>query len=308
MELRPRAVDAVFSSATSTGSSTTTRCSRARRAATAGGLSAQCGGEGNIARVNEGSPTGCLRLATAARTPGIRRAGGDRGAPGRHGLHRRAAGCSPGRRPRRSADVPADRQPRAVRPAPRRADALPRRRPGRARRPPVLDYVRLNSSRRAGSLDVSKTMTAQELFEYRHEPYRQELVDGILYEMEPPGAEHALVATRVGRSLTRHVDDADGIVFTGELGFRLSSDPDTVRAPDVAFVSTASGPRDRSAARLLAWRARSRHRGRLAERSSLGGPGQGARLAGVGRAPSSSSIPLRTATIRRTTSRAPTNH
>jgi Uma2 family endonuclease len=85
-------------------------------------------------------------------------------------------------------------------------------------------------------------MTAQELFEYRHEPYRQELVGGILREMEPPGAEHALVATRAGRSLTRHVDDADGIVFTGELGFRLSCDPDTVRAPDVAFVSTDRVP------------------------------------------------------------------
>lgn len=85
-------------------------------------------------------------------------------------------------------------------------------------------------------------MTAQELFEYRHEPYRQELVNGILYEMEPPEAEHALVATLVGRSLTRHVDDAHGIVFTGELGFRLSSDPDTVRAPDVAFVSTDRVP------------------------------------------------------------------
>lgn len=85
-------------------------------------------------------------------------------------------------------------------------------------------------------------MTAQELLEYGHEPYRQELVNGILHEMEPAGAEHALVATRVGRSLTRHVDDAHGIVFTGELGFRLSSDPDTVRAPDVAFVSTDRVP------------------------------------------------------------------
>ena len=41
-------------------------------------------------------------------------------------------------------------------------------------------------------------MTAQELLDYRHEPYRQELVDGILYEMEPPGAEHGFVASRIG--------------------------------------------------------------------------------------------------------------
>ena len=36
-------------------------------------------------------------------------------------------------------------------------------------------------------------MTAQELLEYSHEPYQQELIDGILYEMEPPGAEHGAV-------------------------------------------------------------------------------------------------------------------
>ncbi|MDP2710055.1 MAG: Uma2 family endonuclease [Solirubrobacteraceae bacterium] len=115
---------------------------------------------------------------------------------------------------------------------------------------PTLDYIRLNIvARRASRYARSVTsqvplrhMTAQELLEYRHEPYRHELVDGILYEMEPPGAEHGFVATRVGRSLIRHVDDADGIVFTGEVGFHLSSDPDTVRAPDVAFVGIERVP------------------------------------------------------------------
>ncbi len=83
-------------------------------------------------------------------------------------------------------------------------------------------------------------MTAQELFEYTHEPYRQELVDGILYEMEPPGIEHGVVAMRIGMLLAVHVNErALGVAFASEIGFLLRSDPDTVRAPDAGFISQA---------------------------------------------------------------------
>lgn len=82
-------------------------------------------------------------------------------------------------------------------------------------------------------------MTAEELLQHRHEPYRQELVRGILHEMEPPGFEHGVVATNIGVDLIRHVTDADlGIAMTAEVGFLLASDPDTVRAPDVFFISS----------------------------------------------------------------------
>jgi Uma2 family endonuclease len=80
-------------------------------------------------------------------------------------------------------------------------------------------------------------MTAQELFEYTHEPYRQELVGGRLHEMEPPGAEHGRVAMVIGGLLFAYVRQrALGMTFAAETGFQLASDPDTVRAPDVAFV------------------------------------------------------------------------
>lgn len=83
-------------------------------------------------------------------------------------------------------------------------------------------------------------MTAQELFEYSHEPYRQELVDGILFEMEPPGIEHGIVAMRIGMRLATHVDERGlGVAFAGEIGFLLRSDPDTVRAPDAGFIAQA---------------------------------------------------------------------
>ena len=83
-----------------------------------------------------------------------------------------------------------------------------------------------------------RAMTAQELFEYRHEPFRTELVAGRLFEMEPAGALHGVVAARVGQLLSNHVLAHDlGVVFGAETGFHLESDPDTVRAPDASFVS-----------------------------------------------------------------------
>lgn len=83
-------------------------------------------------------------------------------------------------------------------------------------------------------------MTAEELLDYRHEPYRQELICGRLFEMEPPGAEHGYVAMRIGSLLMRHVEARNlGLVFASEVGFKLASDPDTVRAPDVAFIAKA---------------------------------------------------------------------
>lgn len=80
-------------------------------------------------------------------------------------------------------------------------------------------------------------MTAQELLQYSHEPYQQELIDGILHEMEPPGQGHGRVAMRIGRLLDVHVDEHDlGMTFA-ETGFQLTWDPDTVLAPDAAFVA-----------------------------------------------------------------------
>jgi Uma2 family endonuclease len=83
-------------------------------------------------------------------------------------------------------------------------------------------------------------MTAEELFEYRNEPYRQELIGGRLYEMEPPGALHGAVAAQVGTLLAEHVKRHGlGQTFAAETGFHIRFDPDTVRAPDASFVTRA---------------------------------------------------------------------
>jgi Uma2 family endonuclease len=54
---------------------------------------------------------------------------------------------------------------------------------------------------------------------------------------EPPGYRHGRVAARLAKILMDHVDERVlGDVLAAETGFKLASDPDTVRAPDVAFV------------------------------------------------------------------------
>lgn len=55
--------------------------------------------------------------------------------------------------------------------------------------------------------------------------------------MSPSGARHGQVAARIIVSLGSHVMNRRlGTVYAAEAGFRISRDPDTVRAPDAAFV------------------------------------------------------------------------
>ena len=55
---------------------------------------------------------------------------------------------------------------------------------------------------------------------------------------EPAGCQHGVVVARLMFLLIRHLQGSEqGSVMT-EVGFKLASKPDTVRAPDVAFVRT----------------------------------------------------------------------
>lgn len=80
-------------------------------------------------------------------------------------------------------------------------------------------------------------MTAEELLELSIPGKKHELVDGIVIEMEPPGAEHGWVANEIAVHLTAHVKDHELGVVLGEVGFLLRSEPDRVLAPDVAFIA-----------------------------------------------------------------------
>jgi Uma2 family endonuclease len=88
-------------------------------------------------------------------------------------------------------------------------------------------------------------ITAKDLWELPEGDRRQELVDGRIVEMGPPGGVHGKVIGRVSSRLSEHVNRVGGgEVLVGDVGFVLSlpSDPERVRAPDVAFVSSARLP------------------------------------------------------------------
>jgi Uma2 family endonuclease len=80
--------------------------------------------------------------------------------------------------------------------------------------------------------------TADELLRYPDDGYRYELVKGELKKMAPAGFEHGTLAMEFGTLLNVHVR-ANGLgrVTSAETGFKLTTDPDTVRAPDAAFIS-----------------------------------------------------------------------
>ena len=81
-----------------------------------------------------------------------------------------------------------------------------------------------------------KLMTANELLHLPDDGFHHELIRGELTTMAPPGFQHGRFSSRFDRRLGNYVE-ANGLgEVTGEVGFRLADDPDTVRAPDVAFI------------------------------------------------------------------------
>jgi Uma2 family endonuclease len=79
--------------------------------------------------------------------------------------------------------------------------------------------------------------TAEELLHMPDDGMRYELIAGDLRMMPPPGFEHGRVAMTAGRLLSTHVHAAGlGVTVGAETGFLIATDPDTVRAPDTAFV------------------------------------------------------------------------
>jgi Uma2 family endonuclease len=89
---------------------------------------------------------------------------------------------------------------------------------------------------------ISKTrrdvVTADQLFAMPKDGNRYELIEGIVSVMSFAGGEHGQIAGRILRRLGNFVEEKDlGATFAAETGFRIHVSPDTVRAPDAAFVS-----------------------------------------------------------------------
>jgi Uma2 family endonuclease len=72
---------------------------------------------------------------------------------------------------------------------------------------------------------------------------RYELVLGELRVMSPAGWRHGSVVGTMHTILGAFIRKHDlGMIFGAETGFRLAIDPDTVRAPDVAFIAKENLP------------------------------------------------------------------
>ena len=72
---------------------------------------------------------------------------------------------------------------------------------------------------------------------------RCELIGGELVMMSPAGFEHGRIVMRISRPLANHVEHNNlGVVLGAETGFLIARNPDTVPAPDVAFLRAARVP------------------------------------------------------------------
>ncbi|CAN5710650.1 Uma2 family endonuclease [soil metagenome] len=84
---------------------------------------------------------------------------------------------------------------------------------------------------------AQKPVTAEELFSMPDYGLRSELVQEEVRWMTPAGNVYERLAINSASPLFQYVRENDlGTVFAAETGFKIATDPDTVRAHDVAFV------------------------------------------------------------------------
>lgn len=84
---------------------------------------------------------------------------------------------------------------------------------------------------------IGNLVTAARLVEQQGDGYRCELILGEVVKMSPTSGKHGVIALRIGRLLGNWADQQGiGLVFAAETGFKLATNPDTVRAADVALV------------------------------------------------------------------------
>lgn len=87
--------------------------------------------------------------------------------------------------------------------------------------------------------------TADELLQRPDDYRRYELVEGRLVRISPTGSKHGRIVMALLRAVDSFVEEKHlGAVFPAETGFWISEPgaPDTVLAPDLAFVQAAREP------------------------------------------------------------------
>jgi Uma2 family endonuclease len=84
--------------------------------------------------------------------------------------------------------------------------------------------------------ESARLVTAEELERFPSDDRRYELVEGRLVRMSPVNFDHGRIVLQLGALLHLHLKSQPSGVVVGDVGFKLASNPDTVRGPDVAFV------------------------------------------------------------------------
>ena len=90
---------------------------------------------------------------------------------------------------------------------------------------------------------AKKLFTSEDLLAMPDDGKRYELIRGVLIEKMPTGDPHGETVARTSHLIFGYADENDfGVVRTGEPGYRLERGPDTVRAPDVAWIAPGRIP------------------------------------------------------------------
>jgi Uma2 family endonuclease len=82
----------------------------------------------------------------------------------------------------------------------------------------------------------SSVVTAEQLARFPDDEFRYELVDGRVHRMSPVGGVHGMLVVRLAAAIELWLQEHPIGVLLTETGFVLTRNPDTVRAPDLAFV------------------------------------------------------------------------
>ncbi len=95
------------------------------------------------------------------------------------------------------------------------------------------------------AMTTTKPLTADDLLRLASEGVRGELIRGELHETMSVGGRHGEIAAMLISELVAHVRPRRlGRVAGTDAGILLERDPDTVREPDIAFISAERLPLD----------------------------------------------------------------
>lgn len=85
---------------------------------------------------------------------------------------------------------------------------------------------------------TNRPVTAEDLFALPDDGKRHELIKGELTTIAPTGGGHGATVMTLAVPLGNHIQQRKlGVIFSAETGFIVARNPDTVRAPDIAFVA-----------------------------------------------------------------------